>query len=109
MINYLHDFLTGILFSVIIFITVTLLSDGGHTLGSLLFESIYPSGILGLLLFPIFELVVPLALYLVLIKTAWKDPLKKNYIRFVAFALGGYLVYVIGMIGFFVTISPDIL
>lgn len=108
---YLLDFITGILFSVVIIAITALFSGGnaGDTLGSLLFGSILPSGTFGLLLFPVFELIIPSIIFLALIKTYWKNPVKKDHLRLIFFILGGYLVYIAGIVGFFVTFSPDIL
>lgn len=105
--SYIRDFLWGALFIVIVFVATSLLSSGGHTIGSFIFESIYPAGIMGLLVFPIFELIIPLVLFLILIKTVWKNPLKKDYIRLVSFFLGGYMVYALGLVGFFLLGSSN--
>jgi len=109
--NYLKDFIAGILFSIVTSVITSVINNGnaGDTLGSLLFGSLYPSGILGLLLFPLFEIVVPGILFWVFIRTFWKREEGNDYLRLLFFVVGGYFVYIFGIVSFLITVSPDIL
>ena len=108
--KYLKDFIAGILFSIVVSVVTALFNKGnaGDTIGSLLFRSIYPSGILGLLLSPLFEMIIPGVLFWFFIRIFWKRDGEKDSLRLLFFVIGGYIVYVFSIVAFFTAVSPNI-